>query len=1102
MVLEEAPVVDRDSASREWQVLPLSARTPAALDAATDLLRDYLAGPPAGDLADVAFTLQVGRTAHPYRRAMVCSSREEAVLALSNGASGPQRETPAADRRVVFLFPGQGAQYVNMARGLYEGEPAFRAEIDHCADLLDGHLGGHDLRVLMFSDDAGAAAMLRQTWVTQPALFVIEYALARLWLSWGVVPAAMLGHSIGEYVAACLAGVIGLEDALRLVALRGRLMHGQPKGSMLAVSLNADAAAALVAGTDVSVAAVNGPRSCVLSGPEAAIARLEGMLAERGEDGSMLHTSHAFHSAMMDPVLDEFAAAAARVRLAAPTIPYVSNVTGTWMSAEDASDPGYWARHLRATVRFAEGVDTLLALEAPLFLEVGPGRTLTTLAGGHPARNAGHVAVPSMRHPQDEQSDVAAVLKAVGQLWCAGVAVDWPAFHGGARRRRVQLPGYPFERQRYWVEPVAESRPAVPELTTHDLADWFYTPVWKQSVGTVGAAVSAGPRRFLMFADEHGVADRLRSRLSRFGDVYSVKKGHSFAHLTGNVFSIDPARPDHYDALLDQFDDVPETVVHLWGVSSGQSLEAIEESGFFSLLFLAQAFGNRALPRPVALRVVSSNMHRIAGERDALPEKATVLGPCKVIPQEYPKLDCSSIDVDLGDLAGSRADVLIDALIDEIVSPAGDALVALRGVSRYTQAFEPVRLAASDRPTPRLKERGTYLITGGLGGMALEIAGYLASACKARLVLVGRSAFPPQAQWAAWIRDHGDGDPVSRKIARLQAIRNAGGDVLVCSADVADLEAMRSVWHRAADVFGRIDGVFHAAGLAGGGLAQLKTRAMAASVLDVKVRGTLVIDTLCAESRPDFLMLCSSLSSVVGGVGHVDYCGANAFLDAFAHARRGTRPYTVAVDWNAWQGVGMAVDVNLPQDLHAWRAAIHKTGISAREGTDAVVRILDSGLSQCAVSTENLARLIEEKFSFTPPTEAATAPRAVEAHARPRLSVGYVEPRSPIERELAQAWQELLGIDRVGVHDDFFQLGGHSLLGTRLMSRLRDSFQVPLGLRLLFEHPTVAGLATLVAQHNAERDDIEELDILRTLDELSDDEIEMQLARRLTDGGN
>ena len=559
---------------------------------------------------------------------------------------------------------------------------------------------------------------------------------------------------------------------------------------------------------------------------------------------------------------------------------------------------------------------------------------------------------------------------------------------------RVQLPGYPFERQRYWVEPDPDGERATRKPAATDLSDWFYTPVWKQSVGTMTDVANPGlPRRFLVFVDDEGLADRLGARLSLLGEMHYVRKGRAFAHLPGNVFTIDPARPDHYEALVGHFDVLPDTIVHLWGVSTESSLDVVEACGFFSLLFLAQALGDRALPHPVALRVVSSNMHRIAGEREPLPEKATVLGPCKVLPQEYPQIECRSIDIDLDELGDARSEVLVDLLSVEIGSRAADPVVALRGGWRYTQVFEPVRLTSAVRGTVRLKPRGTYLLTGGLGGIALEIADYLATTHQARLVMVGRSTFPPMEKWESWTRDRGEHDAISRKIARLQAIRNAGGDVLVCSADVADLEAMRGVWQKAADVFGRIDGVFHAAGLAGGGLAQLKTRDMAASVLDVKVRGTLVLDTLCTESQPDFLMLCSSLSSVVGGVGHVDYCGANAFLDAFAHSRRGTRPYTVAVDWNAWQGVGMAVDVHLPQDLEAWRAAIHKTGISAGEGVEAVVRILDSGLSQCAVSTENLARLIQENFSFTPPTGAERTSTAV-AHARPKLSVGYVEPRN------------------------------------------------------------------------------------------------------------
>jgi len=447
-VLEEAPPAEPSGPFRPHQLLVLSARTPAALEEATARLAVALARRRDVDLADVAFTLQNGRRAFPHRRALVCASAGDALKALE-GRSPERLLTARAaqeSRPVAFLFPGQGAQHPDMAAGLYRTEPVFRAAVDACAELLAPRLG-RDLRELL------AAHELRETRWSQPALFVIEHALARLWMSRGIAPAAMIGHSVGEYVAACLAGVFTLEDALDLVAARGELMQVQPPGAMLSVHLpEAELRERIATLPELALAAVNGPALCVVSGPEPAVAALSTGLAAEGISLRRLRTSHAFHSAMMEPVLGPFAERVARTARRPPAIPLLSNLTGGWMSADEATDAEYWARHLRETVRFADGVSRLLsdpmAGGPPVLLEVGPGRTLASLV----KQQAGTSAIPSLRHPDDPEPDDAALLKALGRLWIAGVEVDWRGVSAGERRRRVPLPTYPFQRKRFWID--------------------------------------------------------------------------------------------------------------------------------------------------------------------------------------------------------------------------------------------------------------------------------------------------------------------------------------------------------------------------------------------------------------------------------------------------------------------------------------------------------------------------------------------------------------------------------------------------------------------------------------------------------------------------
>jgi acyl transferase domain-containing protein len=460
LILEEAPALAPSRpGSRPWQLLVLSARTDEALEAATDRLAAFLAAPPEAEAADVAYTLQAGRRAMDHRRAVVCSSLGEAATTLSSRDPRTLLSAVAEgrDRPVFFLFPGQGAQYPGMAHGLYEAEPVFREEVDRCSEYLRPRLG-LDLRQVLFTPagEAGAAEQLRQTRLTQPALFVIEHALARLWRQWGVQPAALCGHSIGEYVAACLAGVFSLEDALDLVAARGQMMQDLPAGAMLSVSLPRERVVPLL-GSDLSLAAVNAGSLCVVAGPPRAVAALGEELARQGIEHRPLHTSHAFHSAAMEPIVEPFRKLVAGVERHPPRLPWVSNVTGSWITGAEATDPVYWSRQLREPVLFFEGLAEFLAEPDAVLLEVGPGRTLGTLVRHHPRLRPGQAVIPSLRHPQGEQADPPFLLRSLGRLWLAGVKVDWKGLHAPERRRRIPLPGYPFAGDRYWVAPPAGS---------------------------------------------------------------------------------------------------------------------------------------------------------------------------------------------------------------------------------------------------------------------------------------------------------------------------------------------------------------------------------------------------------------------------------------------------------------------------------------------------------------------------------------------------------------------------------------------------------------------------------------------------------------------
>ncbi|MGA9770379.1 MAG: SDR family NAD(P)-dependent oxidoreductase [Blastocatellia bacterium] len=900
VIVEQAPRIDSSSDASPYSLLSLSAKTSAALDVYTSNLATHLKQHPELSLPEVAYTLQVGRKAHAYRRIVVCRNSIEAVEKLETRDAGKvfTSVSNTATNKVSFLFSGQGSQYVGMGFGLYESEPTFRHELDRCSEILKDN-PGLDLLKVLYPDEgrAGDASLqLMQTQLAQPALFAIEYALARMWMAWGIEPHAMAGHSIGEYVAACLAGVFSLKDALVLVSARGQLMQSMPPGAMLAMPLSELEARPLL-GQGVSLAAINGPASCVASGPIEAVEALEAQLSRMGKTGRRLMTSHAFHSEMMSPVVGQFTQKVRQVQLNAPNLPYISNVTGDWITAEQATDPVYWGRHLREPVSFEEGLRHLLKSSDAALLEVGPGQALASLARKHPQRT-GQQVFSSLRQQSELDSDLAFVLTTAGRLWIAGAELDWTSLNAGQRRRRVSLPTYPFERQRYWVEPQMRQ----PEFETQslslgkepDLADWFYTPIWKQSPLPTELDLETEllkKRRWMIFLDEAGLGSAILDRLRRAGlDAVGVKPADGFEDLGNGLFEINPRRPEDYSALLEAvkiYMGVPQVIAHLWSVTQADSdLERAqaEDFGFYSLLSLAQALGKLGAGDPITLGVVANLVERIAGEEIIFPEKAALLGPCKVIPQEYSGISCRLIDTDITKNYGEAN--LIEQLLLELALDTPETSVAYRGNNRWKKTFEKVRIRENDTST-RLRERGVYLITGGHGGVGFHLAQYLARTVGARLVLTGRNAVVDEEQ--------------------VRQLEEAGADVLTLTADVSDREQMSEVIRKTKERFGELHGVIHAAGIAGQGTIQLKARADAEAVLASKVAGAQVLYDLLKDDELDFILLCSSLNSIIGGFGQVDYCAANAFLDAFAQdagVRRG--PQVISINWDTWEGVGMA----------------------------------------------------------------------------------------------------------------------------------------------------------------------------------------------------
>ena len=925
LILEEAPPRKPSGPSREHLLLMLSAKSQASLDANTAALASHLREHPQISLADVAYTLQVGREPMKLRRIVVARDAADAAQALE--AMDPQRviSLPGAtgSHSLAFMFAGGGAQYPGMGADLYRSEPVYRQAVDECLALL-AKRGGTDYKGLLFppaGQEEDAARRLEQPSLALPLLLTTQYALARLWMSWGLTPSAMIGHSMGEYTAAHLAGVFSLEDALTLVELRGRLFETLPEGGMLSVPLPEAEVLARI-GPELSIAAVNGPSLTVVAGPVQAIEALQQALQADEIEAARVRINVAAHSSMLEPILEEFGAFFRRVAMKPPTLPFVSNLSGTWITPAEATDPQYWVRHLRHTVRFADGLQELLKDESRILLEVGPGRTLSSLARQHSARKPQQVVLNSLRHPDEKVDDQAYVLGILGRLWAAGAPIDWARFRQGERRLRLPLPSYRFDHQRHWIEPglSLQAAPTLEErLARHaDMTDWFYEPVWQRAARPTPEPLE-GP--VLVFEDETGLGEELARQLRESGQVVTrVRPGKAYAQRGDGSFTITPDAAGDYDRLfaaLRVSGALPSRIFHLWSVtgdrrldSSLKTVEELQRLGFYSLLQLAQAIGREDLSDPMRLAVVTDRLQRVGAESGLVPAKATAAAVCRVISQEFRNIRCCAVDVQVP-ARGSRQAVRLAAdVAAELAAAPSDEVVALRLGERWLQDVAPVRL---ERPAPSqtgLRERGVYLITGGLGGVGLALAEHLALSVKARLVLVGRSGLPPREGWADWVREKGPRDATSRRIRQVMALESRGAEVMVAQADVTDLSQMRQVVKQAVARFGALHGVLHTAGVLDDGVIQLKEPRAAAAVLAPKVQGTLALDAALGDMPLDFLVLFSSISSFAGLAGQFDYAAANAFLDAFAQERtaRDGR-YTVAINWSQWQEVGMAAEL-------------------------------------------------------------------------------------------------------------------------------------------------------------------------------------------------
>ena len=913
VILEEAPEMAASEES-DWpfQLLTLSARSPAALAEASSRLAAHLRAHPEQPLADIAWTLKEGRRAFEHRRVLVAESHEEAAAMLEEGnprrVFTQRRVGEAPD--VVFMFPGGGAQYPNMARDLYETEPVFAEWMDKGLEILAG-LTDEDIRALWLpaeGAEAEAAERLRRPSLQLPLILIVEIALARLWESWGVTPAALIGHSMGENAAACIAGVMTLDGVIGLVHLRGKLFDTVPAGGMLSVPLS-EAALQPYLG-DLDIASINAPELTVVSGPDEGLKALAARLAADEIETTRIAIDIAAHSKMLEPILAEFRAHLAGMQLSPPRIPIISNRSGKALTDAEATSPDYWVQHLRGTVRFADGMATLREKADRVYLEVGPGRALATLAQANGAMG-GQPVPASLRHPDDTVSDDRHFIATLGRLWASGAASDWSQLWGEARRLRVPLPTYPFQRSRYFVEPGKPAQVADTDIlpVRHDaVPDFGYRIAWRPAPADclVDVEMELGePMTWLVFADEAGLARAAAQRLRTAGHrVITVHAGDAFGRTGEETYTVAAEHGrEGYEALLAdlaQRQIVPDRIAHFWLVTTTESFRPGSsfyqrnlEQGFWSLFFLGQVMGESGMALP-HITVVTSGAAQVRDEALPYPEKATVAGPVRVMPRELPGLTAAMLDVALPE--NPRTEIPAETVmlvLEEMLAAPGNTVAALRGARRYQ-----TRLAPAELPEPaEMPDGAVWVITGGFGGIGVTVAEKLMRESGAKVALIGRS-LPVKGSARAGV------------VERLERL----GKVLPLAADVCNPEDMRGAFAKVRDMLGPIHGVIHAAGAVDDAPLLGKDPGSAEAVISPKVHGTRLLGELLPDGSVERIVVFSSTSTVIAPAGQSDYVAANEYLNAFAKSRAGGKTKVTAIDWGIWSGIGMAADAAARRD--------------------------------------------------------------------------------------------------------------------------------------------------------------------------------------------
>ena len=1071
VIVEEGPAeVERHSAhERSGQILSLSAQSETALSALALRFADHVDANPTLSLAQVCYSANVGRRMFSQRLAVCADTLPGLSEALRRAASGermPGVWTGEAQAgcapKLVFLFTGQGSQYVGMARELYESQARFRSILDRCSHYLEPHLEGGRLLDYLYPGTE-TDSRLDETWLTQPALFAVEYALAQLWISWGVKPDALLGHSVGEYVAACIAGVFTLEEGLGLIAARGRLMNALPSGGgMAAVMAGAEQVEALLRsqGGRLQVAAYNGPELVTISGRREELDALYAALSSRGIQYQPLSVSHAFHSHLMEPMLESYREVLEQVEFRAARIPVMGNVRGDWWGEGEAGVE-YWLEQIRSPVQFEQGMRALSEAGYGAYVEVGPKATLLGMSRAWLAAQS--VCVPSLLQGSGVWETL---LPSLSQLYTSGVQVDWQGYEqdyvNEGSRRRIPLPTYPFERQRCWYESVNMDSgfTAVAESVADRCKDFLYQYRWVQEPRAAGDNDSSEPGVWLLFGAEDDLSEELTQCLASRGDsCIRITGADTFSEIDSDRYEICPTSLSDVQQLLRVVLDSRRAIkgiVHQWSlVPASERVESVDEfvdlqsSYLTSIAYLLQALQLENYRESLRIWLVTRAAHAVTDEvRSVEVSQAATWGFGRVLAHEYPNWWGGMID--LGPVP-SRAEA--ECLVSEILD--SDKLadeIAYHEGARYVgrlRRFDGVTGSAAT-----ISADHSYLVLGGLGGIGSAVSRWLFAKGARNLILTGRSELSKV------------------KAGLLKELEDGGCRVRYFSVDAADHTAMSEIFAWIEREMPGLKGVIHTAGVLEDTSIDKLDWSGIRKVLRPKIGGSWVLDRLTEQYALDFFILFSSAGAFLGSPGQAAYAAANACLDGFAQLRGSKGSTAISVNWGPWANVGMAS--RLGESDQARLSAYGISSISPERALAALdvllsatehnIAVLDIDWQRYISSTgiDNLSSVLSEFANVDTGEDSRPGVQNKAALLADYQDLARSQRCTWLTDYLQERVSRALGREKshTGEHHNFMEIGMDSIRFIEVINGINQDFDVTLYPTEFQEYPTIHDMAT------------------------------------------